>query len=82
VKPDERAFLLKLLAERPRQLAQGPYATDVGVSLGIHEKRALYLLRKWTGKSWWNWGVSLRGGWLTAKGIRVAQALTSHPSGG
>lgn len=32
--------------------------------LGIPEKRLYYLLDKWTGKGWWEWGMNQAGGWF------------------
>lgn len=32
--------------------------------LGIPEKRLYYLLDKWTGNGWWEWGVNQAGGWF------------------
>lgn len=74
MKEDERAFLLKLSAERPRQV-DGPFATDVALALGIPIKRAEYILKKWTDKDWWDYGVSLRTGWLTEEGLQAAKVL-------
>jgi hypothetical protein len=31
-------------------------------------KREAYILEKWEGRGWWDSGVSLRAGWLTAAG--------------
>lgn len=80
MKEDERQFLVTLAAERPCQLAIGPYATDIGKRLGMHWKRAEYLLDKWTGKGWWECGVTLRSGWLTEKGLAAAEAERQHAS--
>lgn len=75
MKPDEVWFLLELAKRRPRQLANGPYATDISTELGIHPKRALYILRKWEGKGWWESGVSERSGFLTDKGKEMVRRL-------
>ena len=75
MRPDERQFLLTLLAERgcrgrfrrsPRQLAR---------DLGMNEERAIYLCGKWTEKGWYDWGVSVAAGWLTDEGVEAARAL-------
>jgi hypothetical protein len=42
-----------------------PMADEVGAGLGIHTNRVHYVLDKWAGKGWWNYGVSLRTGWFT-----------------
>lgn len=74
MKPDEKAFLLKLAAERPMQ-TMGKFATDVAAEIGMHVKRAEYLLQKWTDKGWFNYGVSARSGWLTEAGFAFAKQL-------
>ena len=74
IKADEVLFLKTLASERPRQ-TKGPFATDIGVRLGIPVKRAEYLLKKWSRRGWWNCGVSLRSGWLEAPGLEVARNL-------
>lgn len=76
MKPDERLLLLEL-ARLPRPRAE--FATDVGVRLGLHVKRALYLLEKWADKRWWDCGVSLRTGWLTDAGQRAAADVGALP---
>lgn len=38
----------------------------------IHHKRAWYLLEKWTGKGWYDYGVCLDLGWITEKGNEIA----------
>ena len=51
------------------------YATEVAASLGINAKRAEYILGKWADRRWWEYGVSLRTGWLTDAGIAAARSL-------
>lgn len=72
MKPDEAAFLKELAASRPRPTREAPFATDIGVRLGLHPKRAHYLLEKWLDKGWWECGVSVRSGWLTGEGLARA----------
>ena len=62
---DEVAFYAAM-----RTLKQSGSAGSTAVfalveSLGMNEKRAAYLLGKWTGKRWWDYGVSLFSGWFT-----------------
>jgi hypothetical protein len=38
----------------------------------LNEKRALYLLEKWDGKGWFEYGTVVDGGWLTPKGMEIA----------
>ena len=40
----------------------------------IHHKRAWYLLRKWSDKGWYDYGVTLDLGWLTDEGKAVAES--------
>jgi hypothetical protein len=35
---------------------------------GMHIKRLCAVLSKWEGKGWWEYGVSVRAGWLTDQG--------------
>lgn len=68
MKPDELAFLRALLSADCN-------VRDLIASLpDLNTKRAHYLLRKWTKKGWYDYGVSLDLGWLTAKGEEVAHA--------
>jgi hypothetical protein len=67
VKPDELQ-LLQAVAAKPRSaLADACFAP-----IQMPEKRGLYLLQKWADKGWWEYGVTLRSGWLTPKGAAVA----------
>ena len=76
MKPDEVLFLKELCRmQYARRRPNDEFATDVGVRLGLHEKRAAYMLEKWSGKGWWECGVSLRTGWLTEKGLEAARRL-------
>lgn len=38
---------------------------------GMNDKRAAYILEKWSDKGWYDYGVSLRAGWLTTEGLSV-----------
>ena len=66
MKPDE----LRLLRELQRRSAGGQhvYVRALVDELGIHPKRGAYILDKWTGKGWYDYGVSVMAGWLTEKG--------------
>jgi hypothetical protein len=63
-KPDEIALYAAL---RPIQRLAGFSLHDVATGLGIPAKRAWRLLAKWSDNGWWEYGVSLRGGWWTDK---------------
>lgn len=67
MKPDERA-LLALLANR----THGICVRDVVIGSDVPLKRAHYLLMKWAKKGWYQYGISLDLGWLTAEGLRAA----------
>ncbi len=40
-------------------------------STWLNEKRALYLLKKWEEKGWYEYGTVIDGGWLTEKGLSI-----------
>ncbi len=64
-KPDEIALYAAL-----RNRGNGddrPLADEVGARLGIHHRRVLALLEKWTSNGWWNYGVSARTGWFESE---------------
>lgn len=63
MKPDEESLMLKLIK---RGKSPRPSAWEVAESVGMPYKRARYILRdKWTGRGWYDYGISWRGGWLT-----------------
>ncbi len=85
-KEDARFFLKALRdaqAERERAWRDGnqeawlalPRTREVilemSASHGIPEKRCLFLLGKWSGKGWYDYGVCLDLGWLTPAGMAV-----------
>lgn len=74
MKPDEKA-LLAVMAATPSQAARGmEFATDLATRLlAMDEKRCLYLLGKWADKGWWEYGVSLRSGWMTPTGLAASK---------
>ena len=65
IKPDEHALAARVLGHPEGQLRNE--------SGGLFDttKRELYILLKWAGNGWWEYGVSVRAGWLTPLG-RVA----------
>lgn len=48
-----------------RAKGRGVFADVVAERIGLNENRAYYLLEKWCRLGWWEFGVSLRSGWLT-----------------
>lgn len=82
MKPDERLFLLAV-SRLPTELApvlpvSGPRSPrDVMVVMDMDGKRAAYLLRKWTHKGLYEYGVNLELGWLTETGRELARSLES-----
>lgn len=69
VKADEIAFYAALRAMAPGAYGAGAPGLlaieEQARRLGIPEKRAFGLVEKWCRKNWWDYGVSLRGGWFT-----------------
>lgn len=61
--------LLQAVADKP----QGVFADGCFEPIGMHPKRGMYLLGKWASKGWWEYGVTLRSGWLTPEGIAAAK---------
>lgn len=73
IKPDEIA-----LARRVLRHPEGVLRDDAG-GLVDADKRTLYLLAKWSDRGWWEYGVSLRGGWLTSEGhVKLAEMVASY----
>lgn len=74
MKDDERQFLIDFYRRRkntrlwPRDLINEP-------GFVMPHKRAWYILEKWSNKDWYNYGTTLDLGWLTEKGIEVAEGL-------
>jgi hypothetical protein len=81
MRPDEVALLKELARvqvpyyDGGKRDGKDAFATDVGRRLGVHPKRAAYLFDKWLCKGWWDFGVSPRTGWLTAKGLAEVEKL-------
>ncbi len=75
IKADE-ITLLNLMQLRCRAQPQldGEAPRDIIASIGhlIAEKRALYLLDKWTQKGWYEYGTVIDGGWLTEAGMTAS----------
>lgn len=69
IKPDEKE-LLKTLQERSTLASPAHVRLIVGF-LGMNEKRAAYILGKWSDKGWYDYGVSVMAGWLTQEGRNV-----------
>lgn len=44
----------------------------------VHHNRAWFLLGKWSRKGWYEYGVSVRVGWLTPEGIERAKELIAE----
>ena len=41
-------------------------------------KRHYYILEKWSGKGYWNYGITLRSGWLEPEGFEYLKKITTH----
>ncbi len=74
MKPDERALLTALRADRAQPGRTGTFADEIGDGLGMHHKRVQYLLYKWADRNWWEYGVSARTGWFTENGWKATEA--------
>ena len=61
MKPDETA-LYEAIKQRGKSM--NPSVWEIVKSLGMNEKRAAYILNKWTDKGKYNWGVNVFYGWL------------------
>lgn len=61
-RPDEIALYARLRAigDQPGRLAIEQGARD----LSIAPRRVEYLLSKWTGNGWWEWGINPYCGWF------------------
>jgi hypothetical protein len=72
MKPDEAALLLAL-----QESKEQCYVRNLVRDLQIPEKRAAYICDKWSGKGWYDYGVSVLAGWLTEEGkaIRVKDSV-------
>ena len=87
MKPDERALAAALLVAhggpdghlRRQDIA---LADAIGARVGLHHKRVLYILEKWMGRDWWDYGVTCRSGWFTPAGWeRLTAALNARQKG-
>lgn len=74
MKEDERE-LLELLQIRTAAWRVGdqdmPYVRELVEEMDMNQKRAAYILTKWDGKDWYEYGVSVMAGWLTKEGMLV-----------
>lgn len=62
LKQDESRLLEKLREREQNQSRKS--ADNFFAELGIAPKRGYYILQKFTNWGWWEYGVSLRTGWL------------------
>ena len=88
MKNDEKRFLIDIYNKR-NDTYLGTWRTNDPNSINyitprdiinspnfyMHYKRAWYILDKWSGKGWYEYGVALDLGWLTPEGIQVAEEL-------
>jgi len=75
-KADARIFL-KMLQDAQRLDANRgtalvrPVILEMNIRYGVCEKRCIFLLGKWLGQEWYEYGTVIDGGWLTAKGMAL-----------
>ena len=74
-KPDEIALAREML----KYGAYGNANVDgfVFERLGIPEKRACYIYKKWAARNWAEYGTSLRLAWLTPEGVEAWTTILS-----
>lgn len=70
MKPDEREMMRRAL-DREQTDPFDESCADIAP-----RNRVLYVLEKWSGKGWWQYGVSLRCGWLTNEGRAALREAT------
>ena len=88
MKEDEKWFLLELykhcrnIYEYPHYPPERKTPRELINTEGfpMNYKRAWYLLEKWSGKGWYNYGVTLDLGWLEEEGAVVAERLIEEAS--
>lgn len=69
VKEDERQLWEAMRAKGAFNELSTETARETAARLGIHRKRARYLLGKWAARGWYKWGVCIDMGWLTPEGM-------------
>jgi len=87
----EKCRFLIAIRERDREqmrsrlhneMSIAPLCDALAESIGINGKRAIAWLDAYSGKGWWEYGVSVRGGWLTHKGRVMVDKLIAERWGG
>lgn len=68
MKEDEQIFLINLqnMTIPGKKI---PRVRELILEMDMNEKRAVYILDKWTSKGLYDYGVSILCGWLTAEGM-------------
>lgn len=74
MKPDEKKFAKAILTatiynHQGMEFAKTFYVGELIKTIGLNEKRAAYILLKWSDKGWYDYGVAVFAGWLTEKGM-------------
>lgn len=77
MKQDEKDFLIQYYQRNKGLYIEKTSPRDIINEPGfkMHHKRAWYLLEKWAGKNLYEYGVTLDLGWLTEKGVKLAEEL-------
>jgi len=73
-KADARLFLRRLQELGPDAGGTGDIRSvirEMQERHGMAEKRCLFLLDKWAGRGWYDYGTCVDGGWLTPEGLGV-----------
>jgi len=69
MKDDEWELLVAIANKK-----YGEWPTNAVAELGMNDKRAEYILEKWSRKEWLEYGVSPFWGWLLEKGLEAAKS--------
>ena len=75
IKPDEVTFLILMQLRCKVQGQDGGETPRAIIADSLHllpEKRALFLLKKWTAKGWYDYGTVIDMGWLTPDGVAAS----------
>lgn len=59
----------KLMIDLLKLMGTKPYKGGLAIDIVQSDKQLHYYLDKWARNNWWEYGVTLRGGWFTPKGI-------------
>lgn len=82
MKPDEQNFLIHILVHQGKAYNSEPTVRRIIEFIGINHKRAWYLLDKWAGRGWYEYGVCIDLGWLTPEGVAYIKQIPVYKATG